>query len=198
MSEKSSPSGRAIFKGISAATISMAALLPATANVVANPDAELLVIGAEFERLYADYVPCHSDMGRFAEIFDLIIAEEKKKLGRDLCLNNKADEALWEKLRIDCGYEGAICKCDAILNRIIELTNEALKLPAATIGGLAVKARLAQHACHLPEEIEQAPRDQDWDVFVLNELVKDLQCLASLAIAIGGANAQLVGADRRA
>jgi hypothetical protein len=176
------PSRRAVLTALPAAAIGIGALWPAAA-AGADRDAELIRLGAEFDRIYAEYLPLYEEVGRLGGIFEDAVDELELNIG------GKADFAVWRHLRIETGYEGAIIAAEAVGCRIDPLANRVFEIPAASIAGLAVKARYAQFYNHSIDKIKVPARDQDYDVFVLCELVRDIQRLASTALAIGGANA---------
>jgi hypothetical protein len=140
-------------------------------------DAELVRLGAEFERHYAEYLALFEESDRLA-------ADEADDMG--LTQGSKA----WFELRKERGAETAIEITNDKADELDKIAKRIRAIPAAGIVGLAVKASLLPFAVHnMEDEIaikNGTPMDDlDWVTECLNGFVAEIRGMARLTT--GGA-----------
>jgi hypothetical protein len=145
--------------------------VPTLAGGAAHPDAELLRLGEEFERLHAAWLPVAAECKRLAGLFD----EGWARRG----LSIDANFELWKQLRIESGFEGAIEAEDKAGALIDAVTTKIRETPAKTFAGLAVKARALRYDTFLSTQCDLPREDQDWPEEIMNQFVADLDRLAA-------------------
>jgi hypothetical protein len=123
-----------------------------TAAPAAAPDAELLVLGKQFDQLERQY---HEVMER-----------DRPRIERELQLLEAQEP--FEKLDEEFGPQSSPDALD-ILDTMDAPIRRIIALPASTLAGLAVKARVARFSCERfwdePEE------DLDWDELMARKLI---------------------------
>ena len=159
-----------------AGSIAAAALVPftpksATTSVSARPDARLLKLGAKFNEAYSRWVPLCNKMREAEASF---IDAYKREYG-DSDRTFKKAWALPEAAQFLAASE--------INNKAIEvcndLSNEIREIPATTIAGLAVKARVVRFDTFSPWEFTDPPEDMDWGPKVFPDFLAEIDRLAS-------------------
>lgn len=143
--------------------------VPALADV-AHPDAELLRLGQEFERLHAAWLPVDAECTRLDELFE----EEWGRRG----LSIDANLGAWSRLKDEMGFEAALEAEERAFLLIDAVTTKIRETPAKTFAGLAVKARALRFDTHLDTQCDLPPRDQDWPEHVMNQFIDELDRLA--------------------
>jgi hypothetical protein len=122
------------------------------AGAAAAPDVELLALGKQFDRLERQYHEVmERDRPRIERELQLVEAQERP---------DKVDEEFGPQSRPDA--------LD-ILDMMDAPTHRIMALPATTLAGLAVKARVARFSCeHFWDEPEE---DLDWHELMARELI---------------------------
>src|SRR5262249_5670207 len=102
-------SRRTVLTALAAATTAGVPALADAAALASHPDAELLRLGAEFDRRRADYVPACEEMWRIEKEFE----EEADRRGLP------RDYELWAKqLRISTGFDDAATRQNELGERV--------------------------------------------------------------------------------
>lgn len=137
-----------------------------------HSDAELLCLGAEFDKLFAEYVELKREEDRLEDIFE----EELEKAGYD----QKKDRGLVEFFRVrnEVGFEQHITFDNEFAERIDEVTKEIRAIPAVTMAGIWVKARALRFDARGVKQVGLPDRDKDFDVECLDHFVAEIQQLA--------------------
>jgi hypothetical protein len=165
------PSRRAVVRTLGTAVLASGALASACHAQTAHPDAALLRLGAEFERLHSAWRPFHVEVNRLVRQFET----EWDKTGLPI---DDANFAAWGKLRTDMGVEAAAEAEMKALDIIDAVTTKIRETPAKTFAGLAVKARALRFDTSLDLQDDRLPKDQDWPERVMNEFIAELDRLA--------------------
>jgi hypothetical protein len=123
-----------------------------TAAAAAGPNVELLALGKQFDQFERQYHQVmERDRPRIERELQLLEAQERF---------DRLDEEFGPQIRPDA--LDILDMMDAPIRRI-------MALPATTLPGLAVKARVARFSCeHLWEEPEE---DLDWDELMTRKLI---------------------------
>jgi len=136
----------------------------------AHPDAALLHLGAEFDQLYAAWLPIHAEMWRLHSQH----LEEWEKTG----LSIDENLAAYFQLRTKIGLDAVIEASEKALDPIDAVATKIRETPAKTFGGLAVKARVLAYDAgldmrDLPEEKLDGPEK------AMNQFIAELDRLVS-------------------
>jgi hypothetical protein len=153
-----------------------------------HPDAELLRLGAEFDRLHAIWLPLHAEQARLAGVFSAAVTAAETSGGKRLAWDEFA------ALRCETGYEPAIERSwDEALTPLDSLSEEIREIPARTLPGLAVKARLLAYDTDYSSRID-GPDAEDWDVQSFARFLGEIERMANMpaaervALSTGGTN----------
>jgi len=130
--------------------LAMTAILPAAALAADNDneaDAELVRLGAEFDRLYAEWLGLEQEAYRLDDLVsEQIDIQEVARSGvRGSQWTERCKE--WNALRIRTGCEAAITTAEAKAEVIDALSKRIRAIPAVGIAGIAVKASLLAFEC---------------------------------------------------
>lgn len=149
---------------------SFPSLLSRPPALAGSPDAGLLSLGAQFERLH----------GEWQDLLDQ--ADDIERLSRDVVSD------LWRR-RKETGYDSIARRANEKVLELDVVAAQMRAIPAKTLQGLAIKARLTQFDANLSRrsEMKGPERDWDWDVRCMERFVRELQQFADLA-ASGGAH----------
>lgn len=165
------PSRRSLLKR--AATIGTIAALAAPAGAFPKSDAaelrdaELLRLGAEFEREHVILAELDMEVERLKSTFET----EQKRLGiREWDAVNA--------LREETGYEEGLTRLSDHLDRMDALTSVIRSIPAQTFAGLAVKVRVAAFDCHFSLSFNLPPDQIDWQEGCFLQLVREVERMA--------------------
>jgi hypothetical protein len=159
---------RALVTGLAAGTAVAATGLPAAA--AEHPDADLLALGRQLDGLIARYEIAETkwaphDAAWFREIVRM----------RDTMPNT---EAAWREAGARVAAEHPVNHehPDRVMEDSDAPSRAIMALPAATIAGLAVKARLCRFACG--QGWDEPFDGADWDVKAIRQLVEAVEALA--------------------
>jgi hypothetical protein len=166
------PSRRTMLAALAAAPIAGVPTL-ADAAIPPHPDAELLRLGEEFERLHAAWLPVNAECTRLGEFFDQAWDRSGLSLGENF--------EVWKQLRIESGVEAAGAAEERAFKLIDAVTTKIRETPAKTFAGLAVKARALRFDAHLSTQCDLPLKDQDWPEQVMNGFVAEIERLAAAA-----------------
>lgn len=156
-----------------AATIPVA--LPAKA---VHPDESLLDYGRELDGCAHDY---WTTCAKYRPLWDKLNTQLEEER------NNETNRASYDEICDEVGLSALDEKGehpDDIMERSDAPSRAILAIPATTLAGLAVKARLAKFgASHIWDESDA---DADWDHLVLRNLVDAVLELAATQTGSGG------------
>lgn len=142
----------------------------AEARVCAAPadDAELIRLGEEFDRLYAEWLPLRDEHRRCADLRDRAWKTGGFKFSADAY--NRCCE--WSGvIAADAAEEPVLAQLDALAESILVLS-------ASTFQGIAIKLRVVWFSAfpnHDPAEDED---EMDWDARCLMLVRREVQALA--------------------
>jgi hypothetical protein len=166
------PSRRAVLTALAAATTASVPALAVAGSIASHPDAELLRLGAEFDRRRADYLPACKRCWYMEELFN----EEADR--RRLRPDSKRTYALWAKLRIETGCDDAATRQNELGEQVDAVTKRIRETPAKTWAGLAIKARALRFDTML--DFECGPEnEQDWPELVMDAFVAEIERLTA-------------------
>ena len=150
------------------AVLAGAATLPALTlpAIAANePDAELLAIGRQYDALVLVY----EDARRRSEPW--IAAQQRVLSGLSKRPHTDA-ETMAALEQVEREFPVAFPDCDDAMDATYAPACRIMALPATTIAGLAVKARLAKFSAF--QLWETAEEDQDWDKLAVRKLIDSI------------------------
>ena len=163
------------------AVVSTAAVVAAVPALAENADAELLAIGREFEPTYAQWLASHA---RYRDMHDRWDDATRQSFGVGSDYSFNDPEALRaflsEKERIGpvLGYTNDN-EHDNLLDQMGVIEGRVLHLPAASLTGLAIKARgIANVVFGYWDEPEE---ELDWGKRLLRDLLENICALARAA-----------------
>ncbi|MEQ1956331.1 hypothetical protein [Mesorhizobium sp. CN2-181] len=136
-----------------------------------EPDAELLRLGAEFERQYEAWKPYWRTMHAMGETW-----QEFARSGRFADFMDA-----WRTPEGDA-YEAAIETNNEKLTRLDELAKRIRAIPPSTLAGLMVHARVCRFDCLPLPKLEEAREDWDWDVECLTGFLEHVERMAGSAV----------------
>lgn len=136
------------------------------------PDAELLALGEAFDRAHAVWLPLHLEAERRSAAFE----KECERRGPDC----RYPAREWFELRYDMAVEPARMAAGEVLEKLDALSERIRKTPAEGLTGLAVKARVLKVELSLDKQDDLPADEQDWDVFVMNDFIAELERLAGI------------------
>lgn len=127
---------RALVTG--ASVFAAAALRGCSSPAVAGPapDAELVRLGAEFDRAHAAWLPRWQEWRRLDDEWRATIK------ARGMSFHTHGEAAVWA-VQSELGTEAASDANDLVLSQVERLADEIRPLHPTTIAGLAVKAKVA-------------------------------------------------------
>jgi hypothetical protein len=166
--ERNTTSRRTVLAGLAAipAAVAPAAAIPALASD--HPDAELLAVGRRFDTLAEQR---DRSVERWEPVWQAIQQERNTIPGT---LSNDGWMALTE--RVEARFPERGPHPDDIAGAMNEPERAIMALPATTIAGLAVKARLARE--YNRSWWDESDENADWDVLVARKLVDAVLALA--------------------
>lgn len=172
-------SSRRAFLKAGAALGSVAALaIPflSKAKAGSHPDAELLRLGAHFEREHAVLLDLKAQEAAFEDIFETELER------RGLAPTETTMTAFWA-LRAETGFEEAVARSSKQFDRMDAVTATIRAIQAATLEGLAVKVRAAAYDCHFSLSFHIPPEDMDWQEQCFFGLMREVERMAAEARA---------------
>lgn len=153
-------SRRSLLAGVIAAAASIPAASPAKGT---HPDEALLAYGRELDRCAHDY---WTTCAKYRPLWDKLNARLEEER------NSETNRASYGQICDEVGLSALDSQGehpDDVLARSDAPSRAILAIPATTLAGLAVKARLAKFgASHIWDESDA---DADWDHLVLRNLV---------------------------
>lgn len=164
----------AVAAAFAAAGLHACSITPARAS---EEDAQLLWLGAEFDRTLAEWRPLWREMWRLHDAW----AEVLK--ARELSFAVQGDDACWA-VNEEIGGRAASEASNLVLDRLEALASEIKAIPPKTVAGIAVWARVARFECVSPFDLEKPQADLDLDVqHLLGFLAMIEQVAARQAVA---------------
>ncbi|MFG1179002.1 twin-arginine translocation signal domain-containing protein [Xanthobacter versatilis] len=149
------------------------AVLP-KAEAAEHPDAELLRLGAEFER---NLVLLKAEMERNAPVRERYARAVERWRG-DL---NREPFDNFVKRRVVVEHDDAIDREDAFFNAMDAVTSVIRSTPARTLDGLAVKVRATAYDCHFSLSFDLPPDQIGWQEGCFLQLVREVERMAKEA-----------------
>ncbi|ABS68655.1 hypothetical protein Xaut_3426 [Xanthobacter versatilis] len=146
------------------------AVLP-KAEAAEHPDAELLRLGAEFER---NLVLLKAEMERNAPVRERYARAVERRRG-DL---NREPFDNFVKRRVVVEHDDAIDREDAFFNAMDALAERIREKPATGVAGLAVRARVAAYDSHILLKPDNHPDLQEWDNQCLLSFFREVERMA--------------------
>ena|SRR5690348_13899942 len=169
-------SGEFVNRRAAMAVLAAAATLPAAVAVAGatNPDAELIEAGREYDRL--------------AKIYETVLKKEEPCWqAREADIRGLKEKGPYSDAELVAVIERAEREHplpspngDQILNLMDPIAKKILALPAHTLGGLAVKARVARFACS--SFWHESDEDADWDILVARKLIEAVERVAAATV----------------
>jgi hypothetical protein len=165
-------SRRSLLAGAIAAAASIPATSPAKEK---HPDEVLLAYGRELDSCAHDY---WTTCAKYRPLWDKLNARLEEE--RERTANRASYRQICDEVGLSALDETGEHP-DDIMNRSDAPSRAILAIPATTLAGLAVKARLAKFgASHIWDESDT---DADWDHLVLRNLVDAVLELAAAQIS---------------
>ena len=147
----------------------------AEAGVCAAPtgdDAELIRLGEEFARLYAEWLPINAEMKRLEEVRQRVW----DYLGSHFTV--EAYQASCDA----CGLTQATDANDGVMDQLDALVEKINAVPARSLMGIAVKLRAIRYTSFALSEFDGEVDDLDWDVRCFALVQRDVEALAAKAV----------------
>ncbi|MET3355930.1 UNVERIFIED_ORG: hypothetical protein ABID33_003857 [Xanthobacter viscosus] len=145
------------------------AILP-KAEAGEHPDAELLRLGAEFEREHVTLASLKNEEDRLNSVFEA----EKERRG------TRGWDAL-TALHEEVGAKEAVSQASDQFDKLDAITSVIRSIPARTIAGLAVKVRATAYDCHFSLSFDLPPDQIDWQEGCFLQLVREVERMAKVA-----------------
>ena len=143
----------------------------AVANAATGDDAELVRLGAEFDRLYEDWKPLWREMRRESDAFHTFAQAGKF-----------ADYMAAYRTPEGRRCEAAARRNNRQLDRVEAMANRIRAIQPVSLVGLAVRARVCRFdACLLPK-IEKPREHWEWDTLCLQDFLADIERMAGKAV----------------
>ena len=158
---------RQAIAGAGAAAGAMALATPALASVPKS-DAELIRLGAEFDRLHAEWLPAVSEWNR---LFGVAHEVWKAK-------NIPWSEDEFLAVRDETGATAASDREDAALSSLEDIAEKIRELPASGFAGLAVKARVLRYDSFKNGDFAVPEVDMDWGPKCFHQFAAEIDRLA--------------------
>lgn len=153
----------------------VAATLPVSLVALAGapyPDAELISLGEEFDRLHSAWLP----VWRHWTHLDVQAREAAKEIDKEM------GREWYEVYRALCetsGCNAAAAANDAANDEMAIVAGRIRAIPPRTMAGLYVKARVLLTDCFAPASYSGvADDDMDWDVLCYVQLLREIASLA--------------------
>ncbi|QIB32673.1 hypothetical protein [Ancylobacter pratisalsi] len=139
-----------------------------------SPDAELIRLGAEFDRLYSEWLPLWrrwSDFESVTRTEALAFAGKATSVWERYCQVSNAN-----------GCAEATAANDAASDKVTEVAGRIRQLPARGIHGLYVKARVVLFESFATGSHDSvADEDMDWEVLCYVQFLREIASLAGEA-----------------
>lgn len=143
----------------------------AEAGVCALPpgdDAELIRLGEEFDRLYAEWLPINAERKRLAAIQ----STAWEAAGTPFSIK------AWVDSCDACGLTPAEDANDAAMDRLDALAATIDATPAHSLAGIATKLRVIRYVAFSGRVLDRADDDLDWDVLCFVRVQREVEALA--------------------
>lgn len=149
---------------------------PAAACVVQlEADAELMRLGAIFDRLYEDWKPLWREMDRAHNRWAAAMHERGVSFGEDM-------DALFAS-QAEFGVDIAGDRNNAHLDKVEAAAAPIRVIQPTTLAGLAVRARVCRFDSASLPELDRPRREWDWATECLECFITDIQRMAGLAVS---------------
>lgn len=150
----------------------------AVVGCIANParaaaaDAELIRLGAEFDRVYPSWLAAWREWQRHEDLWERTLHERGMTGARR---STEACLAVFDEI----GGRAASDANDALVKRLDDIANAIRAIQPTTLAGLAVWAKAARNDCVPPRDAERAAEERDWDVKCLIGFLDQVEGLAA-------------------
>jgi len=161
----SSVNRRQAIAGAGAAALALTG--PALASVPKS-DAELIRLGAEFDRLQAEWLPALSEWNHFYGV-----AHEAWK-----AKNIPFSEEEFFAVQDETGATAASDREDAALSSLEDIAEKIRELPAEGFAGLAVKLRVLRYDNFSNEDFDMPEKDMDWGPRAFYQFAAEIERMA--------------------
>jgi hypothetical protein len=168
-------SRRSVLTALAAVPVAGMPALADAAALASHPDAELLRLGAEFDRIHAEYRVADDEATQIDDEFH-------DRTGLTPTPDKDAFE-LWARSRIEYGVDATIEISDALFLRVDAVTEKIRAVLAKTFAGVAVKARALRFNTHLHTQTSLPSDEQDWPERMMNLFVAEIEWFAATAAA---------------
>ena len=158
---------RQAIAGAGAAAGAMALATPALASVPKS-DAELIRLGAEFDRLHAEWLPALSEWNRLFGV-----AHEVWKAKN---IPFSLEEVL--AVQDETGATAASEREEAAINSLENVAEKIRELPASGFAGLAVKLRVLRYDNFSNKDFAVPEVDMDWGPRAFHQFAAEIDRLA--------------------
>ncbi len=153
--------------GAGAAAGAMALAGPALATD--GTDAELVRLGAEFDRRCTELVPVTREYNRLHDV------ARKKWEAKNVPFN----EDVYFAVHDETGANAAALRHEAAFYSLQAVATKIRELPASGFAGLAVKVRVVRFENFNDDAFDIPEKDMDWDVRCFHQFVAEIDRLAS-------------------
>jgi hypothetical protein len=128
---------------------SLVAAMPAPANAAAGSDAELLALEQQFEPLYAEYLALRTHAHAIHDQIESSMKARSTSLGARVMWGEQVESAAAARQALCALFDSddILGRCEALDEAIFPIADAIDSVNAATLAGLAVKARSAAYAC---------------------------------------------------
>ena len=145
-----------------------------------HPDARLIALGREHERLVAVWLPLWREMDRLSPLMDAAMRKVQRTAGlRPLARGEFL--AAFEAASHASGHHAACEANNAALDEADAVANQIRAIPAQTLAGVLVKARVLMNVVIHAKDMEIPNELQNWDVQCFLGFIGEIERLAAEA-----------------
>ena len=145
-----------------------------------HPDARLIALGREHERLVAVWLPLWREMDRLRPLMDTAVRKVQLTAGlRPLARGELL--AAYEAASHASGHQAASEANNAALDEADAVANQIRAIPAQTFAGVLVKARVLMDVVIPAKDMEAPAELQNWDVQCFYGFLAELERMAAEA-----------------
>ena len=145
-----------------------------------HPDARLIALGREHDRLVSAWWPLWREMNRTAPLAECAV----RKVQRTAGLRPLARGEFLAAHEAACHASGHQAACEAnndALDQVGEVANQIRAIPAKTPAGLLVKARVLMNVVIHAKDLDVPVELQNWDVQCFFGFIGELERMAAEA-----------------
>jgi hypothetical protein len=158
------PSRRAVLAGIPAALLPVAAV-----SAIPSPDAELIELGKQMDHLIATYEDARRRSKPNWDAWNAVLAKFGARHDATPGLHITNEEYIEAGAQVDRDFPIAFPTTDDVMDKTEDPSRRIMALPAYTLAGLAVKAKVAKFGCsHIYRQNDEY---EDWDRMTMRSLI---------------------------